>query len=408
MSALPLDGSINESVASRLGLPRLPVFGWSTFAAAKEANLPCILDQPNKVYTSSGRAAIAVALRDLGVGRGDSVLVPTYHCPTMIAPIVSVGARPLFFPLDAAGTPRIDVLATLDLSNVRAMIAAHYFGIPQPMARIRKFCDDRNVALIEDCAHAMFGQAEGRPIGTWGDYAIASLTKFLPTTDGGCLIFARRPANPPQLRQRSMTDELRIAANSLEIGARHGGLRGVNRPLASAFAFAARLRGGNPLPAAPVEYATDRPRAAAQLLAEFAPEGPVWQSASAWSRWIAGAAHRQRIVATRRRNYLHLAALLANLPGTRVLRPDLPEFAAPYVFPLWVDAPARIYQRVRNAGIPVFRWDDVWQGVPMIAGDCGSDWSVHLFQLGCHQDLRLDDLARMADTLRDILAAAET
>ena len=39
--------------------------------------------------------------------------------------------------------------------------------------------------------------------------------------------------------------------------------------------------------------------------------------------------------------------------------------------------------------------------------DTGSDWAVHVFQLGCHQDLELDDLAVMADTLREILATVE-
>jgi hypothetical protein len=43
----------------------------------------------------------------------------------------------------------------------------------------------------------------------------------------------------------------------------------------------------------------------------------------------------------------------------------------------------------------------------MMPGDTGSDWAVHVFQLGCHQDLELDDLAVMADTLREILATVE-
>jgi hypothetical protein len=64
-----------------------------------------------------------------------------------------------------------------------------------------------------------------------------------------------------------------------------------------------------------------------------------------------------------------------------------------------------IYQRVRRAGVPVFG-DDVWPDIPTMA-DTGSDWAVHVFQLGCHQDLELDDLAVMADTLREILATVE-
>jgi dTDP-4-amino-4,6-dideoxygalactose transaminase len=384
-------------------LPRLPLFGWSAFAGTRNASLPCVLDQPHMVFTSSGRAAIALALRDLGVRLGDRVLVPTYHCPTMIAPVAAPGAVPVFFPLDESGTPRVADLARWDLSGVRAMIAAHYFGLPQPMARIRQFCDDRGIALIEDCAHAMFGEADGRPIGSHGHYAIASLTKFLPTVDGGCLVYGRRPAILPELPSPSIADQLRIIANTVEVAAQHKRLPGINRVITAGFAAADALRGRRR-----TAIANGGERLARVTgTAEFAPDSKVWGRASLWSRWIARTARRGRIVARRRRNYRQLAALLADLPGTRVLQPELPEHAAPYVFPLWVDAPARIYQRVRSVGIPVFRWDDVWPDIPMMAGDVGSDWSVHVFQLGCHQDLELDDLAGMADTLREILATVE-
>ena len=133
----------------------------------------------------------------------------------------------------------------------------------------------------------------------------------------------------------------------------------------------------------------------------------LWCGASTWSRLIARTAHRERIAALRRRNYHRLAALLADIPGTRVLWSKLPEFAVPYVFPLWVDEPSRSYQAVRRAGIPVFRWDEAWPGVPAIVGDQGADWAIHVFQLGCHQDLDLDDLRFMADTLRRIFSSTD-
>jgi dTDP-4-amino-4,6-dideoxygalactose transaminase len=328
----------------------------------------------------------------------------------LVAPVAATGARPLFFPLDETGTPRLREIATWDLAGVRAMIAAHYFGLPQPMARIRQFCEDRGIALIEDCAHAMFGEADGRPIGSHGHYAIASLTKFLPTVDGGCLVYGRPPASGPALPSRSFSDQIRIIANTVETGAQHNRMPGMNRMITASFAAVDALRGRRTSVKAANGSVNARAHGGNQAApngrgtAEFSPDSKLWGGASAWSRWIARTAHRGRIVARRRRNYRHLAALLANLPGTRVLQPDLPEHAAPYVFPLWVDAPATIYQRVRSAGIPVFRWDDVWPDIPMVAGDTGPHWAVHVFQLGCHQDLELDDLAGMADTLRDILA----
>jgi len=131
----------------------------------------------------------------------------------------------------------------------------------------------------------------------------------------------------------------------------------------------------------------------------------LWCRASAWSRFIAGAAHRERIFSNRRRNYRHLCALLADVPGTHIPWPKLPDLATPYVFPLWVDEPAKSYQRARRAGVPLFRWDDSWPGTPLIEGDCGPQWGNHIFQLGCHQDLGVDDLGVMTDTLRRIFSS---
>ncbi|MHB8494804.1 MAG: DegT/DnrJ/EryC1/StrS family aminotransferase [Casimicrobiaceae bacterium] len=391
------------ATAKRLELPRLPVLGWSAFSGPSRSTIPSILDRDDICFTTSGRAAIALALRALRIGRGDRVLVPTYHCPTMVAPIVAVGAEPVFFPIDATGAPIVDGLGDDRMQGVRAMIAAHYFGLPQPMATIRRFCDEWGIALIEDCAHALFGQSDGRPVSRWGDFAIASLTKFLPVVDGGCLVPFGGLADLPALRRQSMPIQLKSLANAVELGARHRRLPGVQALLNGAFSAAAAVRGrleDSPLrPTAPAERAI-----ASKWLADFAPGSNFDCQASSWTRWIAQHAHRERMVAARRRNYARLAQLVAHIPGTRALRPTLPENAAPYVFPLWVDRPERVYQSVRAAGIPVFRWDELWPGVPQIPGDHGLEWATSVFQLGCHQDLQSDDLVAMANALAGIMA----
>jgi perosamine synthetase len=381
-------------------LPRLPVFGWAMFAGRRHSGLPCVLDAPNLKFTNSGRAAIVHALRILGVGTGDRVLVPTYHCPTMIAPVVSLGAEPLFFPIDDDGAPALDAIAGNHLSNVRAMIAAHYFGLPIPMARIRAFCDQHGIALIEDCAHAMFGLADGQPVGSWGDYAIASLTKFVPATNGGCLLSWRNPLHTLALEPRSAVEELRSVANAIEMGVAHRRLAGMNTLLSLAFALAGVGRGtrraGNP---------PDNSRAGiTKWLADYLAGAPAWRPPAAWSVWTAQVARRDRIVSLRRRNYHQLAMRLSNIPGIRVPWPTLPDSAAPYVFPLWVDVPEPSYQLVRSAGVPVYRWDETWPTAPRIPGDRGHVWATHVFQLGCHQDLCSADLERIAGALEDIFA----
>ena len=396
LTAAPLPNS------GRLDLPRLPVLGWSTFSGPSRSTLPCILDRDDVLFTASGRAAIALALRALRIGRGDRVLVPTYHCPTMVAPIVAVGAEPVFFPIDATGAPATAALDDRQMQGVRAIIAAHYFGLPQPMAALREFCDERRIALIEDCAHAMFGTSDGRPVGRWGDYAIASLTKFLPVVDGGCLVPSRGIDGMPRLGRQTFASEVKSFANALELGVMHGRVAGLNTLLGGVFATVSRLRGRRYGPE-PAECDTAPADVARKWLADFAPGSGIGNAASPWTRWIAHHAHRERIVAARRRNYTLLARLIAAIPGALPLRPVLPDDAAPYVFPLWVDRPEAVYQEVRRAGVPVFRWDELWPTCPELPGDAGRDWATRVFQIGCHQDLRPEDIAAEVEVLSRII-----
>jgi dTDP-4-amino-4,6-dideoxygalactose transaminase len=174
---------------------------------------PSFIDLARRQYTTSGRSAIFLALEALGIGAGDLVLVPSYHCPTMIAPVVTLGAKPLFYPIDDDGSPSRTWLDTLDTTGVRALLVAHFFGLPQPMALLRRWCDGRGVLLVEDCAHALFGRSDGHPVGSWGDAAIASLTKFLPVNEGGW-------PRPERRQYRAATRALR-PRHFGQISARH-------------------------------------------------------------------------------------------------------------------------------------------------------------------------------------------
>lgn len=398
----PCVAPLIEEPPPALDLPRLPVLGWSAFAGPARSTIPSILDRTDVCVTTSGRAAIALALRELGIGPRDRVLVPTYHCPTMIAPVVAAGATPVFYPIDGSGSPLLESADRARTTGARAMIAAHYFGLPQPMAKLRAFCDAHRIALIEDCAHALFGMSDGRPVGSWGDYAIASLTKFLPLEEGGCLV--PQPTSTRALLHdlQALSQQLRGIANAVELGARFDRFPGINLALRTVFAGVAALRGNGKR--ADAEAGTTNGVDVARWLADFAPGSSATRRPSAWTRWIARHVHRGRIVSLRRRNYAQLVERTKRLSGARALLPILPDAAAPYVFPLWVDDPERIYQRVRHSGVPVFRWDEVWPGCPALEGDNGLPWATHIFQLGCHQDLAPDDLEHMVEALERLLA----
>src|SRR5438309_4000555 len=111
------------------------------------------------------------------------------------------------------------------------------------MSRLRAFCDGHGIALIEDCAHAFFGVCEGVAVGSWGHIAIASLPKFFPVPEGGLIASSARPLNGLAFAPCSWRDEVKAAANAIEIGVIHGRVPGLNALLRGAFGVKNWLRG---------------------------------------------------------------------------------------------------------------------------------------------------------------------
>ena len=378
-------------------VPRLPVLDWNILSGARSSVIPCLLTLPGARFTNSGRASILLALEMLGVGLADKVLVPTYHCPTMIAPIVALGAQPVFYPIDGDGAPKLDWIIRQQFQGVRAILVAHFFGLPQPLAEIRQWCDRQGVRLIEDCAHALFGRTDDRAIGSWGDLSIASLTKFLPVPEGGCLVNNMVPTPIPMLHRPNPMNQVRAAFDIIHNSANHGRLKRLGALTRGLHGFLGKLRHKSPL-----LQRQGRPSPADGFTIDVAQSHRALTYAS---RWIARYAPRDRVVARRREHYTFFARELSGLAGLRPLRSTLPENCAPYVFPLWVDHPDPGYAELRRLEFPVSRWDRLWPTVPTVEEDSGIEWSHHILQLACHQDLQPDELQKMVDTLTRLYAS---
>jgi dTDP-4-amino-4,6-dideoxygalactose transaminase len=378
---------------ARLSVPKHPILDWVSFALGRPTTADGLDAHPHVLLTTSGRAAIALALDALDFAAGERVLVPSYHCPTMVSPVAARGGQASFYPIEETGLPSLARVDRMDLSHVRAMIAVHYFGLPLDFARVRRFCDERGIALIEDCAHAFFGHAGSRPVGAWGDLAIGSLTKFFPVSEGGCLVTTRKDLGAIALRPRGFRANVRVTVDVVELAAAHRRLRPLDTSVRAARGLVGAVRGVSRMH----ETTNPEPSAAAPLAfdSDLAGRQPAWVT-----RFILKHSDRERIIQRRRRNYAALAALLRPIKGARVMQPELPAEAVPYVLPLWVDEPERSYQALRAAGVPIFRWDIRWPNVPELDGDWGGLWARHVFQLGCHQDLELPEVEAIAATVR--------
>lgn len=382
-------------------LPKSPVLGWRDFLRGSGHRPPSVGDLPHRLLTTSGRAALFAALQQLKLAPGTGVLVPTYHCPTMVAPILRAGLKPVYFPIGDDGLPLLEALTPERTAQARVMFCAHYFGLPRDLGPVVGWARAAGVVLVEDCAHSFFGMAGSRPIGTWGDFATASLSKFFPVPEGGMLASARHALSSPSLRPAGLRAELKSAVDVIEWSTRHHRLAGL-RHLASPLLWA-KNRGAPQVPG-PITF--DPGPADAASMMDDCDMARVGQQPSMTVRGLFRLLPAAPIVASRRRNYDVWTRTLHDTPGARGLFPALPEASAPYVWPLWVDGADRaeaVYARVRQQRLPVFRWDRIWPGTPCEPHDAGSRWSRQVLQLLCHQDLSVADIERVASQLRDLL-----
>jgi perosamine synthetase len=384
---------------SAVALPKAPVLGWGSFWPPQPGALLRVADLPHRV-TTSGRAALLAALRLAAVPPGSGVLVPSYHCPTMVAPVVQAGLKPLYFPLDTQGLPRLDAIEPAVAAQARVMFVAQYFGLPQGLQAALDWCEARGILLVEDCAHSFFGHAGSRPVGQWGHYAIASLSKFFPVAEAGLVASARLPIPALVLHRPSLRWQVKGLLDVLQHAHAHSRFRGPSNLVAP---LARRIRDASrdepALPSGVLEASAEAAMQGADM--SRASQGP-----SLAARMLFKLLPEQPIVRQRQANFLAWHSALLDAPGSHGLLPGLPSASAPYVYPLWVDGAERadrVYASLRQARLPVFRWDRVWPGTPADPTDTGSQWSRHLLQLLCHQSLSSADIAQSAQVIRRAL-----
>lgn len=140
------------------------------------------------VAVANGTVALELALRALGIGPGDEVIVT---CRTFLASascIVAVGARPVFADVDFE-TQNITAttIAAVVTPATRAIIAVHLAGHPCEMDEINALAKGLGIFVVEDCAQAHGALYKGRPVGSLGDIAAFSFCqdKILTTAGEG-------------------------------------------------------------------------------------------------------------------------------------------------------------------------------------------------------------------------------
>lgn len=141
---------------------------------------------------SNGTTAIELALRALGVGSEDEVIVPNLTFGATANAVLNVGAFPRFVDVgedDWAISP--ELLVDAITARTKAVILVHLYGQPGNLRKISEICNRHNLLLVEDCAEAIGSRFGSRHVGLFGDAGTFSFfaNKTLTTGEGGFVLF---------------------------------------------------------------------------------------------------------------------------------------------------------------------------------------------------------------------------
>jgi len=144
------------------------------------------------IAVANGTLALELALRALGIGTGDEVIVTPRSYFASVSCIVAVGATPVFADIDPISQNiDPDAIEKVITARTRAVICVHLAGWPCEMNPIMSLCRRHGVKVIEDCAQALGAVYRGRKVGSFGDAAAFSFCtdKIISTGgEGGMLI----------------------------------------------------------------------------------------------------------------------------------------------------------------------------------------------------------------------------
>lgn len=163
-----IDGAIQEVVARQY-------FILSKDLEKFEKDYASYLDVKYVVGVGSGTEGLILALRALGVSKGDEVITPVNSFIATALAITELGATPIFVDCDPATYElNIDQVEEKLTKKTKVILPVHLYGAPCSGERLKKIADRENIFLVEDACQAHGSTYAGKKVGTFGDLGVFS------------------------------------------------------------------------------------------------------------------------------------------------------------------------------------------------------------------------------------------
>ncbi len=154
---------------------------------------------------TSATGGLEMALKAIGVGPGDEVVVPAMSFAASANVVVRLGARPVFVDVELRSRNVLpDAVAAALSPRTRAIMPVHFAGLAADLDPLLALARERGLRVVEDAAHAIGTRYRGRLVGSFGDIACFSFhaNKNMTTIEGGALSYADPALSLPLERER--------------------------------------------------------------------------------------------------------------------------------------------------------------------------------------------------------------
>lgn len=159
-------------------------------------------ERDHAVAVGSCTDGLFFALRSLGIGSGDQVLVTALSFVASASAIVRTGAEPVFVDVDDHYGLDLDEAANAVADDTQAIVDVNLYGGMRDPQRVEAFAREHEIALVEDAAQSFGAAYDGRPSGSVGDVSCVSFdpTKVLAAPGSGGMVLTDDPDVADTLR----------------------------------------------------------------------------------------------------------------------------------------------------------------------------------------------------------------
>ncbi len=350
-------------------------------------------------YTYNGRAALYQLLRAMPRSGRDTVLLPAFHCTTVVEPALRAGWKVRFYHIQQDLSLDLEDLECQLSNEVAAILVIHFLGFPAPLENVLRMSRKFSCHLIEDWAHSFLLGPQPHLPGDQGDFAVFSFYKHAPSFAGGGLrVNLQIPWSLPSQQRAGLVQTARIFKRLFE-QAIENSPRG---PLKAAFRKleewrVERKQGRNT--AAEISAGTSA-GSSYEFSDQLARAGIPWLS-----RQVLQASCWNSLFEARRRNYECLAQNLEENSWLKKVHPILPADVCPWAFPVWMPARSEHDHQLRARGVPLFTFGETLHPIIVQSStrthNAAKSLSEYLLLLSVHQNLELVDMERTAQLVND-------